>query len=716
MKAIFKREFLSFFRGITGWLFLGITMVLFGLYFSLYCLLQGVPTISYALNSITFAFLITVPVLTMKVIAQERRDKVDQLTMTSPVSVGGIVFGKYLALVCTYLIPIAFMAVSPWILRLYGQVSMKENYTALFGFFLYGATVLAIGLFASALTENVLISAILSFALIFVGFISGSLAGQLSSDSIFAKILGWYDFLTPLQDFFTGSLSFRHVVYYLTVIILALVLSTQVILKRRYTVSRKRLSLSVFSGLTILCVVLGGVGANYAMAKVPSKYAQLDLTVKKYYTLTDKTKKLLGGMNRDVTIYCLAKKSDLTSDYEIVLKKTLEQYEENSRHIKVVYIDVNKNPTFVAKYTDSTLDTGSLILVSADRSKIIPVMDMYQTQMDSATYQTQLVGYDIEGQITSAVSYLDQKNLKNVYLLTGHGEGSLSDTFTKVLTKENAQTRSLNFLKEDRVPGDASAVLIFAPQSDLSRDDVSKLTAYVKKGGRVFAALDLMKTSGLKNLKTFLSKSGITVTDGAVAELDDSHYYQNNFFILPEVKATDATTDVSGEMQVFMPLSLGLKTGKTKGVTYIHLMKTTKKAVVKKDYTDQDKLSEALSSANTSIRKEAGDEQGSFDLGVIAENKKKGALAVFGSAYAFTDDMNQQVSGRNATLFGNTMSYLLPQQKGKKAVTVPVKMLNTQTLTVNAAALRIFGLVMGILLPLLLIVTGIVICVIRRRR
>jgi ABC-2 type transport system permease protein len=96
MRAIFKREFLSFFRGITGWLYLGITLVLFGLYFSIYCLMQAVPTISYALNSITFAFLITVPILTMKVFAQERRDKVDILTLTSPVPVGRIVLGNTL--------------------------------------------------------------------------------------------------------------------------------------------------------------------------------------------------------------------------------------------------------------------------------------------------------------------------------------------------------------------------------------------------------------------------------------------------------------------------------------------------------------------------------------------------------------------------------------------------------------------------------------------
>ena len=98
MKAVFKREFLSFFRGITGWLFLGINLIIYGLYFTVYNLMQGIPSVSYAINGMSFIFLITVPLLTMRVLAAERRDKVDQLTMTSPVGVGSIVVGKFLAL------------------------------------------------------------------------------------------------------------------------------------------------------------------------------------------------------------------------------------------------------------------------------------------------------------------------------------------------------------------------------------------------------------------------------------------------------------------------------------------------------------------------------------------------------------------------------------------------------------------------------------------
>ena len=714
MKAVFKREFLSFFRGITGWLFLGINLVLYGLYFTVYNLMQGIPSVSYAINGMSFVFLITVPILTMRVFAAERRDKVDQLTMTSPVGVGSIVIGKFLALACCFAIVVAVIGVSPFILRLYGAVSLKENGTAVLGLLLYGLALLSIGLFASALTSNVIVSAVIAFALIFVGYMSSSIVSALSLSGIIEKIFGWYDFITPLSDFLSGSLSLKNVAYYLSIIALCLVLTTQIILKRRYTISKKRLTVSAFSLITIVAVLAVVVGGNFAMTKVPDKYSVFDMTKKKFYTLSDKTKNILSKLDKDVTIYCLAKKSSLTYDYEITLTKTLDQYAAHSDHIKIKYVDTSKNPTFTSKYTDEDLSSGSLIVVSGDKSRTIDVSDLYETEVDYTTYSQQVTGYDIEGQVTSAINYLNTENLAKIYVLTGHDEPSLSSTFTKTLEKLNAETEELNFLKEDKVPDDASAVIIFGPQSDLSSDDVKKLDTYVAGGGRVFVAIDVLKGSDEKNLYTFLSDNGIKATAGPVAETDSDYYYQTPYFLLPTVKDTNATTDVVGDLQVFMPLSAGLSKTKTDGVKFINLAVTSKKAIAKNSLTDSDSIQSAISDTNE-VKKESGDTQGQFSLGLISKNSKKGMVAAFGSVYTFTDQMNQQISGRNATLFSDVFTYLLPSQSGT-TVSIPSKSVDATTLAINATGIRTFGLLMGIFLPLALIVFGIVICIVRKRR
>ena len=102
MTAILKREFKSYFQNIIGWLYLAATLALYGLYFFAYNLNFGYAKVSYSINAITFLVLITVPVLTMRSLAEEKKSKTDQLILTAPVSVGKIVLAKYLAMAAVH--------------------------------------------------------------------------------------------------------------------------------------------------------------------------------------------------------------------------------------------------------------------------------------------------------------------------------------------------------------------------------------------------------------------------------------------------------------------------------------------------------------------------------------------------------------------------------------------------------------------------------------
>ena len=107
MTAIYKRELKSYLTSMVGYLFIFFILVLTGIYFSAYQLSAAYPKFEYTLSAITFAFLIGVPILTMRVLAEERKQKTDQLLLTAPVSVSGIVIGKYLALVTVFAVPMA---------------------------------------------------------------------------------------------------------------------------------------------------------------------------------------------------------------------------------------------------------------------------------------------------------------------------------------------------------------------------------------------------------------------------------------------------------------------------------------------------------------------------------------------------------------------------------------------------------------------------------
>ena len=134
MRAIYKRELKSFFHSFVGWLFLAATLFLAGIYFTVYNIMSGYPTISYVLQSIVFLFIMTIPILTMRVLSEERKYKTDQLILTAPVSVGKIVTGKYLALVTVLAIPTVLVGVTPLFLMRAGEFQTGISYASLAGF------------------------------------------------------------------------------------------------------------------------------------------------------------------------------------------------------------------------------------------------------------------------------------------------------------------------------------------------------------------------------------------------------------------------------------------------------------------------------------------------------------------------------------------------------------------------------------------------------
>ena len=184
MTAIYKRELKSYLTSMVGYLFIFFILVLTGIYFSAYQLSAAYPKFEYTLSAVTFVFLIGVPILTMRVLAEERKQKTDQLLLTAPVSVGNIVIGKYLALVTVYAIPILVMCTYPLIRSKFGTVAFGSAYTAILGFFLLGCANIAIGVFMSALTESQVIAAVLTFVLLFAFYMMNGISSFFSKTSM----------------------------------------------------------------------------------------------------------------------------------------------------------------------------------------------------------------------------------------------------------------------------------------------------------------------------------------------------------------------------------------------------------------------------------------------------------------------------------------------------------------------------------------------------
>lgn len=713
MLAIFKREFKSLFWNITGWLFIGITLALFGLYFFVYNLSYGYPYISYSLSAIAFLFMVTVPILTMRVLAEEKHAKTDQLLLTAPISVGKIVLGKFLALALVYTICIGVICVAPLVLMIFGEVPLAETYVGILGFWLYGLATIAIGTFVSSLTESQVISAVVSFGLIFVGYLMSSICSVISSSgNLLTKILGCYDLYTPLDDFFNGTLSVTGIVYYLSVIALALFLTEQMIQKRRWTISRNMISTSVFSTGMIAIVVTLTVVVNLIASALPETYTQIDATSQKLYSITEDTEKYLDTLKDDVTLYVMVNKNSKDDNVD----RTLQKYASASKHVKVKYVDPNVSPTFASKYTDSDVTSNSIIVVCGDRSKVIDYnSDIYEYSYDSS-YNYSVTGYDCEGQVTAAIQYVTSESTTNVYELTGHDESTLSGDFSEVFQKRFMNVGSLSLLTVDAIPEDCQAIFITAPQSDLSEDDLSKLSQYLGNGGKIYLSIDYSKWNDLTNFKKLLSDNSIETTESLLAETDRSYYYQSPFYLLPNVENTEVSSSVAGMTQVFVPYSVGLTyTGEDD--SNVTSFMTTSDTTIAKAAANIAAVQSQADAANIASVQD-GDTQGQYSLGMMVTNENGGELCVLGSAMMCTDSANQIVSGHNATLFNGIVNALVTtdDENSDNAVVIAAKDYTVSNLTVSANAMLVYGILWGIFMPIALIIIGIIVWARRRKR
>ena len=180
MIAVYKKELRASFTGMAAYVFIAFVLVFAGIYTMLYNLSNGYPNFEYVLQSMSIIFLIAIPILTMRSIAEERRQHTDQLLYALPLGMTRIVLGKYLAILTVVALPCLVMGCYPLLLSQYGQVSFATAWGALVGFFLLSAALAAIGLLISALTENQAVAAGLCFVVMMLLYFMSNLASFVS--------------------------------------------------------------------------------------------------------------------------------------------------------------------------------------------------------------------------------------------------------------------------------------------------------------------------------------------------------------------------------------------------------------------------------------------------------------------------------------------------------------------------------------------------------
>lgn len=184
MKAIYKRELASYFQTMMGPFFMAVLIAATGIYFAIYNLMNGYPYFASALIGTLFILMITVPVLTMRSFAEERRSKSDQCILTAPVKLWEIVAGKYLAMVTVFALPVGVFCLCPVVIHCIGEGSYALDYAAILSYFCIGCAYIAVGMFISSLTENQIIAAVATFGILLVLHLWDTILGFIPSAPI----------------------------------------------------------------------------------------------------------------------------------------------------------------------------------------------------------------------------------------------------------------------------------------------------------------------------------------------------------------------------------------------------------------------------------------------------------------------------------------------------------------------------------------------------
>ncbi len=176
MSAVYKRELRAYMNNVYGYLFMAVMLLFVGAMVFLQNLIQAAPYIEYALLSGEYVLLLMIPVLCMRSMAEDRRNKTDLFYLTLPLTTAQVVMGKYLALLTVYAIPCAIVALYPIIFGFFGSVNFLSGYVSILFFFLLGAALIAVCQFLSSLTENLVVAAVLgvlaTVVLYFLPFLS----------------------------------------------------------------------------------------------------------------------------------------------------------------------------------------------------------------------------------------------------------------------------------------------------------------------------------------------------------------------------------------------------------------------------------------------------------------------------------------------------------------------------------------------------------------
>lgn len=450
---------------------------------------------------------------------------------------------------------------------------------------------------------------------------------------------------------------------------------------------------------------------NLLVGALPTTVTQFDITADQMYGISEQTKQIVGGLQQNVTVYWIVTEGQ-DDNY---LKNLLSRVDEMSDRLTVVRKDTDINPTFASQYTEETVYPNSLVVECGSRYRYLNVSgDIYtQDYADYYTTGTYTTYFNGEGALVSAIDYVTSDKLPKLYLLSGHGEKTLSGAFATAVKNQNIETASLSLLTVDAVPEDADGIFINAPASDISEAELQMLKDYAAAGGNILTITDIYTgQTKLPNLEVLMASYGMSSVPGVIVETDRNHYVSTYQQALLPTLNTHAVTDplINANYYVLFNGAHGiLVDGELASELTVTELLTSSK----------DAFSKQVGSNLENYNKEEGDIDGPFAVAALATKNAGGEnesnVIWIGSPTLLDETMNNSVSGGNLDLFLNMLSYLCKPEA--QEYTIHAKTVtNTKYLTMDSGTSAMLAIWVVAMIPLAYLAWGVVVWFRRKRR
>lgn len=709
MLAIYLKDLKGYFHSLSGWLFLALFTLFAGRNFAGYNLYGGYPYIAETLAELLTILLFLIPLLTMRSFAEEKKQKTEQLLLTAPVRLSEVILGKFFAMATLMGIATMVPVLGNLLLMAHGEIPAGENAMAIVGFFFYGCICIAVGMFLSSVTEHQFVAAILTYGvflfLIFVPSLCNLLFG---ADSWIMTVMNLIDIMSPFSMLFSGIVDVRDCTYIISVIVLCLLATYLVVGKQSFSwkqVGKKKI---ITSASIVIISIAGIIALNIGVRCMPEEYTQLDLTKKRWYSITEETKELLDTLEEEVVIYVIG--DEYTVDGVIDLY--LDAYKKYSSNIRVEFKSLEDYPNFSSAYTDVTLAESDLIVTMGDKSRVITAAQCFETEYsgyydDYGMPVSTTTAIDVEGQITAALRAMLKNETAVVYFLEGHGETVISESILGRFQKGGYIPQNFSLIHEESVPDDAVTIVVNSPEKDLTAEEIDAIRTYIDGGGNaiLIASVD---TGDTPNYDALIEEYGVTMTEGTVLEGDAYYIYgQYAFSVLPDVVYHPITDSVYQNRYPLLMNSRGFTIrDDVSGLLEVSALFTTS------DYAYAKVLE-----ANTLMNYEDGDEEGPFALGICAEkyldSGETATVTIIGSPLFLNEDVDRYVAEANSDIFFAAINY---GSDTELVTTIPSKSVATDYIVFSEAAQTLYSILITAVLPLILIACGTVIVLLRRKK